>query len=143
VHFRGELGDGEPVGGRREGERGRQSIAHAWLVEVDAADPGGAERRSGGQSVEDAVTDESGVHAVQGGGEPFGGAGESGDDLGELVDHPSAAQLRGVVHDRLGVCAEGFRVPRSARNAANHSRRALSMLSACSVRRGMPPVFHG
>ena len=56
---------------------------------------------AGGQLVEDAVAEESGVHTVQGGGEPLGDAGQSGDDLGKLLDHPPAAQLRGVVRDRL------------------------------------------
>ena len=54
-----------------------------------------------GQLVEDAVADESGIHAVQGGGESFGDAGQLGHDLGELLDHAPAAQLRGVVRDRL------------------------------------------
>ena len=35
--------------------------------------------------------------AVQGGGESFGDAGQFGHDVGELVDHPAAAQLGGVV----------------------------------------------
>ena len=56
---------------------------------------------AGGQLVEDAVADESGVHAVQGGGESLGDAGQSGDDVGKLLDHPAAAQLGGVVRDRL------------------------------------------
>ena len=47
------------------------------------------------------VADESGVHTIQGGGESLDDAGQPGDDLGELLDHPAAAQLRGVVHDRL------------------------------------------
>src|SRR6185295_13714805 len=48
-----------------------------------------------------AVTDESGVHAVQGGGESLGDAGQFGHDVGELVDHAPTAQLGGVVRDRL------------------------------------------
>ncbi len=54
-----------------------------------------------GSSVEDAVAEESGVHAVQGGGEPFGDAGQLGHDLGKLLDHPPAPQFGGVVRDRL------------------------------------------
>ena len=56
---------------------------------------------AGGQLVEDGVAEESGVHTVQGGGETFDDAGQPGDDLGKFLDHPPAAQLRGVVRDRL------------------------------------------
>ena len=73
----------------------------AGFVQIDAADAGGTQLGSGGQLVEDAVTDESGIHTVQGGGESVGDAGQPGDDLGELLDHPPAAQLGGVVRDRL------------------------------------------
>src|SRR5258705_10704963 len=76
-------------------------MAHAWLVEVDPADTGGAQPDAGGQLVEDTVAEESGVHTIQGGGEPLGDAGELGDDVGKLLDHPPAAQLRGVMRDRL------------------------------------------
>ena len=58
-------------------------------------------RDAGGQLVEHAVGEEAGVHTVQGGGEPLGHAGEPGDDLGELLDHPPAPQFGGVVRDRL------------------------------------------
>jgi len=47
------------------------------------------------------LAEESGVHTIQGGGEPLDDAGQPGDDLGKLLDHPPAAQLRGVVRDRL------------------------------------------
>ena len=60
-----------------------------------------AQRRSSGQLVEDVIAEESGVHTVQGGGEAFGDPGQLGHDLGKLLDHPPAAQLRGVVRDRL------------------------------------------
>ena len=101
VHLGGELGDGEPV--RRRGQRqgGAQRVTHAGFVEVDTADPGGTQPDAGGQLVEDAVAEESGVHTIQGGGEPLDDAGQPGDDLGKLLDHPAAAQLRGVVRDRL------------------------------------------
>ena len=97
----GELGDGEPVRRRRERQGGAQRVMHPGFVQVDTADAGGAERGSGGQLVEDAVADESGVHAIQGSGESVGDAGQLGHDLGKLLDHPPAAQLRGVVRDRL------------------------------------------
>ena len=80
----------KPCGARGEGEHGRQRVAHPLLVQVDTADAGGAERRSVGQLIEDAVADESGIHAVQGGGESFGDAGQSGHDLGKLLDHAPA-----------------------------------------------------
>ena len=54
-----------------------------------------------------------------------------------------AGEAHSIAALEISVCAEGFRVPRSARNAANHSGRALSTLSGCSVRWAMPPVFHG
>ena len=78
VHLGGELGDGEPV--RRRGQRqgGAQRVTHAGFVQVDTADAGGAQPDAGGQLVEDAVAEESGVHAVQGGGEPLGDAGQLG-----------------------------------------------------------------
>ena len=47
------------------------------------------------------LAEESGVHTIQGGGEPLDHAGQPGDDRGKLLDHPAAAQLRGVVRDRL------------------------------------------
>ena len=101
VDLRGELADGEPAWRRGQREHGRQRVPHPLLVQVDTADPGSAQGGPGGQLVKDTVGDESGVHAVQRGGEPFGDTGQLGHDLGELLDHPPAAQLRGVVHDRL------------------------------------------
>ena len=91
----------KPLRGRRQRQGGAQRVTHPLFVEVDTADAGGAERRSVGQLIEDAVAEESGVHAVQGGGESFGDAGQLGHDLGELLDHAPATQLRGVVRDRL------------------------------------------
>ena len=78
VHLGGELGDGEPVRRRRQRQGGAQRVTHAGFVEVDTADPGGAQPDAGGQLVEDAVAEESGVHAVQGGGEPLDDAGQFG-----------------------------------------------------------------
>ncbi len=97
----GELADGEAVRCRGEGEHGRQRVTDPLVVQVDTADAGDTQRGSGGQLIEDVVAEESGVHAVQGGGESFGDAGQLGHDLGKLLDHPPAAQLGGVVYDRL------------------------------------------
>ena len=94
VHLGGELGDGEPVRRWRQRQGGAQRVTHAGFVEVDTADPGGTQPDAGGQLIEDAVAEESGVHTIQGGGEPLDDAGQPGDDLGKLLDHPPAAQLR-------------------------------------------------
>ena len=74
--------DGEPVRGRGQGEHGPDSVGHArgCLLRAAPADAGGAPRTSqaGRQPVEGAV-EESGIHAVQGGGEPFGRCRRVGD----------------------------------------------------------------
>ena len=80
--------------------RAARSVTHAGFVQVDTADPGGAQPDAGGQLI-DAVAEEYGVHTVQAGGEPVDHASQFGHDLGKLRDHPAAAQLRGVVRDRL------------------------------------------
>ena len=63
----------------------------AGFVQIDAADPGGTQAGAGGQLVEDVVADKSGVHTIQGGGEPLDDAGQLGHDRGKLRDHPAAA----------------------------------------------------
>jgi hypothetical protein len=65
VHLGSELGDGEPVGRRGQRQGGAQRLAHAGFVEVDTADPGGAQPDAGGQLVEDAIAKESGVYAAK------------------------------------------------------------------------------
>ena len=79
----------------------RAGVPHPLFVQVDTADVGGTEPGAGGQLVEHAVGEVSGVHTVQRGGESFGDPGQPGDDLGELVDHAPAPQFGGVVRDRL------------------------------------------
>ena len=51
--------------------------------------------------VQDAVGQEAGVGAVQGGGEPVRHPGQQGDDLVEVVQAAATAQLFGVVHGGL------------------------------------------
>src|SRR6266702_1674447 len=79
----------------------KEGGADPRLVQVDAADPGSAEPGGQRQLVEGAVGEEADVGAVQGGGEPFGHAGEAGEDLGEAGQAVAAAQLLGVVHGGL------------------------------------------
>ena len=90
-----------PCRRRHQRQGGAQCVPHPLFVQVDTADVGGTEPGAGGQLVEHAVGEESGVHTVQRGGESFGDAGQPGDDLGELLDHPPAPQFGGVVRDRL------------------------------------------
>ncbi len=104
-----DAGDGLDLGGEPPtvkpcgaGARARRPIGRRGSA-VRAGDPAdrAAPSRCRWQLVEDAVGEESSVHAVQGGGESIGDVGQSGHDLGELLDDPPAAQLRGVVRDRL------------------------------------------
>ena len=97
----GELGDGEAMWCGGQGQCRREGGADPGLVQVDAADAGGAEPGGQRQLVEGAVGDEADVGAVQGGGEPVGHAGQPGDDLGEVVQAAAAAQLFGVVDGGL------------------------------------------
>ena len=60
----------------RQRQGGAQGVTHAGFVEVDTADPGGAQPDAGGQLIEDVVAEESGVHTIQGGGEPLDDAGQ-------------------------------------------------------------------
>jgi len=70
-----ELGGGEPVRSAGQGEGSLQGGTDPRLVQVDAAGAGGADPGGLRQLAEDAVGQEAGVGAVQGGGEPFGHAG--------------------------------------------------------------------
>src|SRR5207245_7657057 len=101
VDLRGEVGDGEPAQWWGQGEDRREGGAGAGFVQVDTANPDGAELRRLWQLVEGAVGDEADVDAVQHGAEPFGHGGQAGDDGGELVQGPAAAELLGVVRDGL------------------------------------------
>ena len=89
----GEVRDGEAAGRGGEGGRGGEHGPDPRLVQVDAAGAGGAGPGGQRQLVEDAVGDEPGVDAVQHGAEPFGHAGQPGDDLGELLEHPPGLRV--------------------------------------------------
>src|SRR6266581_3081068 len=58
-------------------------------------------REGAARLVEGVVGNEPDVDAVQRGGESFDHAGQAGDDGGELVQGPAAAELFGVVRDGL------------------------------------------
>src|SRR6266704_1637857 len=87
--------------GVAEGEEGGEGGPGTGLVEVDPAGPGDADPGRRGQVVEGVVGNEPDVDAVQRGGESFGHAGQAGEDGGELVQGPAAAELSGVVRDGL------------------------------------------
>jgi hypothetical protein len=65
AHLGGELGDGEAGGRDRQREHGGEGGTDAGLVNVDAADPGGADPEGCRQPIEDAVGDEADVDAVE------------------------------------------------------------------------------
>ena len=54
----GEPGDGEPVGDHRQRQDGGQRSTGSGPVQVNPADPGGADLGRDGQFVEDAVGDD-------------------------------------------------------------------------------------
>src|SRR5208282_2044605 len=60
------------------------------------ADPAGAQLPGQRQLIQRAVGDEADIDAVQRGAEPLAHACEPGDDLGEVLQGPAAAQLPGV-----------------------------------------------
>ena len=82
--LRGELADGEAVRGRARASTA-DGASCIRLVFRSTPPTRVAPASTRGQLVEDAVAEESGIHAVQGGGESFGDAGQLGDDLGELA----------------------------------------------------------
>jgi hypothetical protein len=101
VDLHGQFGDGESLHRRGEREDGGQGGADAGLVQVDPADAGCADLSRSGEPIEQVVADVGDIDAVEGGGEPVDHAGEPADDRREVVQHPPAAQLPGVVHDRF------------------------------------------
>src|SRR6266699_558110 len=66
-----------------------------WAVKSETVNPPGAGARAS------AAARAAEIRAVQGGGEPVRHAGEPGDDLLEVLQAATAAQLFGVVHGGL------------------------------------------
>jgi hypothetical protein len=94
----------ETVNPSTAGESARtaaRAVRMAGLVQVDPADAGCADLSRSGEPIEQVVADVGDIDAVEGGGEPVDHAGEPADDRREVVQHPPAAQLPGVVHDRF------------------------------------------
>jgi hypothetical protein len=91
----------KPCGAAARASAAARGGADAGLVQVDAADPGGADPGGQRQLIEGGVVEEADVDAVEGGAEPLGHAGQAGDDLGKVVQAAAAAQLFGVVHGRF------------------------------------------
>jgi hypothetical protein len=85
VHLGGELGHGEPARGRGQGDHGPTG-RHASAFSFRSTPPTrvAPTRGAGGQLIEGTVADESGIHAVQGGGEPFGYAAQLGEISGNF-----------------------------------------------------------
>jgi hypothetical protein len=131
----------------------------AGLVHVDAADPAGAQSRGQRQLVQRAAGDEAGIDAVQRGAKPLAHAGQPGHDFGEAVKGPAAAELPGVVGDRLepqdarafGVALEcqqpevdfeHRQVPRRCLERDPDPRRGgCAVLAGCSRARWRRPVL--
>ena len=77
----------------------RAARARGWLRSIPPTRV--APIRGQGQLVEETVGEESDVDAVQHGGEAIHHRGKTGHDLRELLQHPAAASLGGVVQHRL------------------------------------------
>ena len=69
------LGDGEAVRRCGQGQCCRQGGADSGLVQIDAADPGGADPGGQRQLVEGLVVEETDIDAIEGRAEPLGHAG--------------------------------------------------------------------
>ncbi len=97
----GQVGDGEAGGCGGQGEYRGQGSADPGFVQVDPAHASGADLGGLRQLIEGVIGQEAGIEAVQRGGESVDHAGEPADDLPEAVQDPAAAQLFGVMNDRL------------------------------------------
>ena len=96
-----ELGHGEPCRCGRGRDDPSEHGTRIDLVEVDAAGARRAEAGRTGKLVEDLAGQEGDVDAGEHRAEPVGHRGEPRDDLGEALERSAAAELAGVVDDRL------------------------------------------
>jgi hypothetical protein len=96
VDLGGALGDGEPVGCRRQRRRRGEGGQDSGLVEIDTADPGLPDR--GGDSGSSSWSGMKVTRRSPGGAEPVNHAGEPGDDVRNLS--ATRPQRSRVVCDR-------------------------------------------